>query len=204
MARVAVSGAVAVGKSRLCTELTAAHPRIDMHHEDVRELRLLPKFYADPARYSFSSRAEFLAIKGTELAKSTDEPGRTKLFDRALPELITFAAVMNESGVMQDDEFAVYRALHALLLDSLPTLDAVIWVRCDTDVCLQRIKERGRPFEQGIDASYLDRLDDEYRRWCQGVGQSLPLLRLDTTRPHLGRIELVTGWLEGQGLLCAD
>lgn len=201
MPRIALSGAIAVGKSTLCAALSQLHPSILTNQEDVTEFQFLGSFYEDPSRFAFHSRMEFLAIKGAELARSEESAETAMLFDRVLPELVTFARVMRRTGVMSQREYLVYEEVWKILLDSLPQFDAFIWVRCDTPTCLNRISARARPFERGIDAGYLDALDAEYRQWRDEMSERYPVLSVDTTDcdPHLPK--RVLGWLASVGLL---
>jgi deoxyadenosine/deoxycytidine kinase len=203
MPRIALSGAIAVGKSTLCAELSQLHPSIEKNQEDVKEFRFLESFYQDPARFAFHSRMEFLAIKGAELARSPYSAEVATLFDRVLPELVTFARVMRASGLMSQREYLVYEAVWKILLDSLPQFDAFIWVRCDTATCLSRISARGRPFERGIDAAYLDALDAEYRRWRDEMSERYPVLSVDTTDGDQRLPRRVIDWLTSLGLVPA-
>jgi deoxyguanosine kinase len=195
MSRIAISGAIAVGKSTLCTALTELNPSVHASKEDTDEFQFLKSFYEDPSRFAFHSRIEFLAIKGAELARSESPAGMVTLFDRVLPELVTFARVMRTSRLMSQREYLVYEKVWQVLMDSLPQFDAFIWVRCDTRTCLDRIAARGRPFERRIDGEYLDALDAEYRRWSSEMRKRYPVLAVDTTNSDERLPKQVLEWL---------
>jgi deoxyadenosine/deoxycytidine kinase len=201
MSRIALSGAIAVGKSTLAERLSGLHPKIQVHQEDVEEFHFLKDFYRDPRGFAFHSRVEFLAIKAAELAKSESRPGVATLLDRVLPELPTFAAVLRNSGLMSEGEYQVYHKLHAVLVESLPQFDAIIWVRCDTPTCLERIAERHRLFERNIDALYLDALDREYHDWIEKVKDRYKVLSVDTTSGDPGLPSMIVSWLEQNKLV---
>jgi deoxyadenosine/deoxycytidine kinase len=201
MPRVALSGAIAVGKTTLAAELASKSISVEMNQEDVGEFRFLSRLYENPARYSFHSRVEFLAIKSRELTRSKENPDKVTLFDRVLPELPTFARAMVEMGTMTSDEYAVYINLHDVLMKSLPRFDAIVWVRCETGRCLQRIAARARPFEASIDATYLNALDNEYRAWFERTRMEVPMLSVDTTSEDPTIPDRILSWLRNEGLL---
>jgi deoxyadenosine/deoxycytidine kinase len=183
MTRIEIAGAVSVGKTTITRRLLEAEPTWSSAPESVSEHRFLDRFYSDPTRWSFHSRVEFLAIKGSQLLdttrKSEAAEAPLQLIDRSVPELIAFARVMHSAGTLSADEFQLYDRLYQLLLATLPAIDGTLWLRADTDVCLRRIQERGRVFEQGIGAAYLDSLDAAYESWFSELEG--PKLRIDTT-----------------------
>jgi deoxyguanosine kinase len=203
MARVALSGAIAVGKTTLAKRMAGRRRDIDLCDEDVREFRFLEPYYEAPSSFAFISRIEFLVRKAEELARSESDPARVTLMDRVLRELPTFAAVMFQMQIMTRDEYDLYLRIHKLLLERLPDFDAYIWVRCDTAECLRRIRERGRPFERGITASYLDALDAEYAKLIEQLRGSHRVLCIDTT-DDADHASVALSWLIDQGLLCAE
>lgn len=201
MPRVAVSGAIAVGKSTLAQRLSSLHPLIEMRQEDVANFRFLESFYQDPKRFAFHSRVEFLAIKGAELAYGQSSSAPVTLFDRVLPELVTFARAMRKAGLLSEREYDVYEDVWRLLLDFLPQFDAFIWVRCDSEICLRRIAARGRRFERGIDIGYLDALDAEYRLWRDEMSRRHLMLSVDTTDDDPQLPTTVLHWLRENRLI---
>lgn len=201
MFRVAISGAIAVGKTTIIQQLQILQPTWGIAEEIVERNRFLDRFYGDPKRWALHSRIEFLSLKGQELADSLqheragdgDDPAIV-LFDRSLPELVTFARVMHGAGTLEDDEFELYYRLYALMRDSLPAFDATVWLRADAQVCLGRIGRRGRPFEQGIGVSYLDSLDDAYQGWFNALSE--PKLMVDTSRGDIAQVSgRVAEWI---------
>jgi deoxyadenosine/deoxycytidine kinase len=178
-----IAGAIAVGKSALARELAERLDGAELVEEAAEELVFLPRFYAEPARWSFHSRMELLSHKAELWA--AERGAATALYDRGMHELITFARVLERRGELARDELAVYERLYGVLVAALPAPDLVVWVRCDTDECLRRVRARGRPFEQGVTAGYLDALDAEYRAWFDGLPGERAILH-DTTEgsPH--------------------
>lgn len=176
---VSISGGIAVGKTTLCQGLRDSMPGAYLVPESVGVLRFLPRFYEDKPRYAFHSRLEFVALKAKQLMAISPDCN-VALIDRSLPELITFARALHEQQFLSDDEFAVYEDLYRIVLAGLPAIDLVVWVSASTATMLQRIDRRGRTFERGITAAYLDHIDRQYARWIS----ELPVqrtFRIDTT-----------------------
>ena len=137
---------------------------------------------SNPQRWAFHSRIEFLALKSQQLLAKANEGGMppdVQLIDRAVHELITFARVMHASGTLSDDEFELYDRMYRILLATLPRIDATLWLYANSEVCLRRLRQRARPFEQGIDLPYLESLDTSYLSWFEQLDG--PKLAIDTS-----------------------
>jgi deoxyadenosine/deoxycytidine kinase len=176
---VSVSGSVGVGKSTLAQGLAKRLPRAKLVPERVGELHYLPLFYADRTRYALHSRLEFLLVKARQLA-GVDSADGIAIFDRSMPELITFARALNASGEMPDDDLELYVGLYHLMTSLVRPIDLVIWTRAAPETMLARIRARGRSFEQGITSEYLDRIDKEYERWFASLPSTSRLV-VDTS-----------------------
>jgi deoxyadenosine/deoxycytidine kinase len=190
--RLVLAGAIAVGKSTVAQALEKRLPDAIVVPEPIEELRFLPRFYADPLRWSLASRLELLAHKARLWAEPVG--AAISVYDRGVHELLTFARVLAARGELPQDELAVYEQLYELLVASLPPPDLVVWCRCETGTCLDRIGRRARPFEQAISGDYIAALDAEYRRWVAGLDQC-EVFVYDTTDEAPETLDAVVAWV---------
>ena len=58
----------------------------------------------------------------------------------------------------QPDKLMRYRQFWQNLASQLPEPDQILLLEASTDELLNRIRRRGRPFEQGVGRQYLDRI----------------------------------------------
>ena len=63
---------------------------------------------------------------------------------------------------LESDEFQLYQKVYQQLTIDAPKPDLVIYLQASTDVLLSRIDSRGIAYEQGINRSYLERLNEVY------------------------------------------
>jgi deoxyadenosine/deoxycytidine kinase len=70
--------------------------------------------------------------------------------------------------------------MYTILTSQVPKPDVVVHLNAPLDVLLGRISQRGRPYEQNMDAEYLDRLRALYQQFFQHY-EDTPLLEIDTT-----------------------
>src|SRR5690606_39168238 len=73
-----------------------------------------------------------------------------------------FATYLHRSKRMSDRDFATYIELYAAMKANLPPPNLLIYLKCSVRAIRRRIKQRGRAYEQDIQASYLRKLNDLY------------------------------------------
>lgn len=160
---IGIVGSIAVGKTSLGQALTGLRSDIIFLPDLAPENPFLADFYQDRKRWSFHSRIAFLAQR-SEIYRMP-AAGALAVIDRPVHELIVFATAHHQSGYLSDDEFLVFQSLQKTLVALCPTPRLFVRVTCATDEALRRISERQRPFEIGIDETYLRHLEDQYDSW---------------------------------------
>lgn len=173
---VAVEGAIGVGKTTLAKHL--AHTfNYDTLLEQPQENPFLERFYRDPKNSALPTQLFFLFQRAQQLRelKQDDmfEPVRVSDFLMEKDQL--FAQV-----TLDDDEFNLYQQVYDKLTIECPKPDLVIYLQAPTEVLLARIKSRGVPAEQLINADYLNRLNDAYMRFFHFYDEA-PLLIVNAT-----------------------
>lgn len=168
-----VEGPIGVGKTSL-TRLLARELGAQVNLEVVEENPFLAAFYERPRAYAFQVQVFFLLSRFKQLQALSQAPlfEQSVVSDYLFDKDFIFAA-MN----LRDHEFALYEDLYHHLRPRLARPDLVVYLSAGTDLLLSRIAQRGRPFEQAIEAAYLRELSaryDEYFRSYDG-----PLLRLN-------------------------
>jgi len=67
-----------------------------------------------------------------------------------------------------------YRKIYHLLTEDLPKPNVIIYIRASLPTLLERIKKRGRPFEQEMDEQYLEQLINDYEAAIKQFKESDP------------------------------
>lgn len=167
---IAIVGGIAVGKTTIGRGLLELFSNMKFIEEDVSKNEFLEDFYGDMKRWAFHSRISTLAMIASNYEKEND---RTEiiLLDRCLDELITFAHLQFEKGNLSEREFRVYKQLYTNLISFAPEIDGYIYCYCDSNISMKRIKKRNREFEQGVDLTYINRLNKEYTDWVESLQQ---------------------------------
>lgn len=175
---IAVCGSIAVGKTSFVPYLSAALPGGCHYLEDVWENPYLADFYRDMKTWSFHSRIAFLAIKA-RIYENVERNCSWLVIDRPVHELITFARLHRDIGVLSPLDFETFLSLYGTLTRFLPTPDFIVHLRCSPEESLRRIRARGREFEQNIDLLYLRQIDHYYDEWLREIAPDR-VIKVDT------------------------
>ncbi len=172
---IAIEGSIGAGKTSLANIL-AEMSQSKLVLEDLEENPFLPKFYQDMENYAFQMQLFFL------LSRYSQQRGllQQDLFYDCVISDYLFAkdrifAYLN----LDEDELILYEKIYGFLNEAIPKPDLVIYLQASTDVLIDRIKRRGRPYERNITWDYLRELNERYNSFFSYYSQS-PLLVVNT------------------------
>ena len=170
---IVIDAVVGAGKTSYM-EMLSEEMKIPCFQEPVQENPLLDKFYYDRKRYAFPLQIYFLNRR-FEMLKQASEAGEPSLMDRSIYGDMIFAKMLYEKGDMEKDEFILYRDLLNNMLDHVEAPKLMIYLKIDTDSAIERIKKRGRDYEQIVERDYWENLNKEYEDYFSNYNLS-PLL----------------------------
>ncbi|MBN1680964.1 MAG: deoxynucleoside kinase [Anaerolineae bacterium] len=171
---VAIAGNIGVGKSTLTAILGEAF-EWKPFYEAVDENPYLADFYADMTRWSFHSQVFFLSRRLLHHRQLVDHPGSVVQDRSVYEDAEIFARNLYNQGQMSPRDYQAYHDLYDGIRAFLPPPDLLVYLKSDVDTLLERIRLRGRDFEQDISPDYLDRLNILYDDWIERWG-SCPIL----------------------------
>ncbi len=162
---IAVAGNVGVGKSTL-TALLSQRLGWRPFYEAVDDNPYLKDFYADMQTWSFHSQVFFLSRRLQHHREIIDCPA-SAVQDRSVYEdAEIFARNLYRQGHMTERDYQTYRELYEAMNLFLPPPDLIVYLRASVPTLLQRIAQRGRDFERGIEPAYLEQLNELYDEWA--------------------------------------
>ncbi|KEK46797.1 deoxyadenosine/deoxycytidine kinase [Staphylococcus warneri Lyso 2 2011] len=176
---ITIAGTVGVGKSTL-TQALADKLNFKTSFENVDHNPYLDKFYQDFERWSFHLQIYFLAERFKE-QKRMFEYGGGVVQDRSIYEDVDiFAKMHEEQGTMSKDDFRTYSELfNAMVMTPyFPKPDVLIYLECDYDEVIERIKQRGREIEIDTNPEYWQKLFDRYDHWINNFN-ACPVVRVN-------------------------
>lgn len=155
---IAIEGLIGAGKTTLARRLANdSNGRLVL--EEFDDNPFLPLFYDDPERYGFSVELSFLAQRYHQLKRVTEQDLFTPctIADYSLGKSLVFASV-----TLRPDEYALFIDLYGIMFKDLPQPQLIVYLHLGMDRLRERIRSRGRSYEQRIGAEYLMRLQERY------------------------------------------
>ncbi|NTF17226.1 deoxynucleoside kinase [Agrobacterium rubi] len=152
--RIEIAGALSCGKSTLAGMLEKAGVKIV--REDLSTNPYLDLRVEDPEKYDFPCQRQFVLDKIASLAKAELE-GTPYVCDFSIAAERAYVSHYSERRAdWLDPLFALLDRSEAEM--GLP--DLVVYLRCSPLEQLNRIRLRGREFEQGHDLSFVSGIND--------------------------------------------
>jgi len=180
-----LSGTIGAGKTSLTT-LLAEHLNKPAFYESVDDNKILPLFYQNPQKYAFLLQIYFLnkRLDNIKAANADDE----SVLDRSIFEDSLLFHLNADLGRATSTEVDIYDSLLANMMQELPDAthkknpDLLIHINISFETMLERIKKRGRSYEQ-IDHDpslykYYQELDQRYVDWYNAYDKS-PKMQID-------------------------
>src|SRR4030042_1078804 len=197
---VAIEGVIGVGKTTLARLLQPLF-QAGLVLEVFEENPILSDFYSDRQRYAFQTQIFFLLSRYYQQRRSVPEiliQGEPLISDYTFAKDALFARI-NLVG----DELEMYYRVHDALAEKIPLPDLIAYLRADTDVLMQRIASRDRPYERNMDRDYIDQLNRAYDAFFlenqeRNVAGSVTVLTLDTNELDYIRRSEDLKWVENR------
>lgn len=177
---VSVAGVIGSGKSTAC-KLLAEKLGYHLFEENFRENKFLPLFYEEPTRWALHSQLFYLREKAYQLQKVRDHLQYSGVVqDGPLnQDAYTYAKAQHSLGHMNDEEYGLYEQFLVSFKRELPHPDLIVQLDAAPETLLQRIKTRGRGYEQDINRNYVETLVRLQNQWIEERPQ-LKIVRINT------------------------
>ena len=174
MTVLVLAGTIGAGKSSL-TEMLAEELKTQAFYESVDDNKVLPLFYENLQKYAFLLQIYFLNKRFDSIKRALSD--NNNVLDRSIYEDSLLFHLNADLGRADETEVEVYDDLLNNMLEEIDSLsfkkrpDLLIHVKVSFDKMLERIKKRGRQFEQlEYDPSlydYYKELNSRYDTWFE-------------------------------------
>jgi len=197
---VAIEGVIGVGKTTLARLLQPMF-QAALVLEVFEENPFLSDFYSDRQRYAFQTQIFFLLSRYYQQRRSVPEllkQGEPLISDYTFAKDVLFARI-NLVG----DELEMYYRVHDALAEKIPLPDLIVYLRADTDVLMQRIASRDRPYERNMELDYINQLNHAYDTFfienqARYVAGNVTVLVMDTNELDYIRRPEDLKWVENR------
>ncbi|MGY6561932.1 MAG: deoxynucleoside kinase [Luteibaculaceae bacterium] len=173
---IAIEGNIGAGKTTL-TRMLAEHFNANIVLEEFADNPFLEGFYSNPEKFAFPVETFFLAERFKQL--SSLKVGGDLFAPFTVSDYFIFKSLIFAQETLNSTEFDLYKRIFEILVGQLPKPDLLIYLYNTPDQLKRNIIKRGRSYEQDIDFTYLDRIQQGYLRYFSNV-YSFPVIILDT------------------------
>jgi deoxyguanosine kinase len=173
---IAIEGVIGVGKTSLARMLAGGFDA-QLLLEVFEENPFLSDFYSDRQRYAFQTQVFFLLSRYRHQRShvpSLLEQG--SLFADYTFEKDALFARINLKG----DELEMYYRVHEALAEKIPLPNLVVYLRASTDMLMQRIAMRDRPYERQMQREYIQELNKAYDDFFSRHYHSTPVVVIES------------------------
>ena len=183
---IAICGNIGAGKSTLSKALSEKF-KAKLYEEPVDENPYLVEFYKNPTRFGIGMEIHLLINRLREFKKASnlDENNKqvTAITDRIFYENRVFAEALLQNKIYRDIEYKTYLDIEIELKGEPDNIENVIpvYLKTGTEVLMNRIKNRGRECEKGIDNIYIEQLNKNYNK----MFDTLDCIVVDNNRNRL-------------------
>lgn len=193
---IAIEGAIGVGKTTLARLLQPAF-QAELLLEIFEENPFLSDFYADRERYAFQTQIFFLLSRYHQQRRVVSDflkDNGCLIADYTFEKDALFASIN-----LKGDELDIYHGVHEALAEKIVVPDLIVYLRASTDILMQRIAMRDRPYERDMDRSYIEELNQAYDRFfADRASRRSPVMVIDTNSLNYVRHEEDLKWVENR------
>lgn len=158
---IVVEGPIGVGKTSLAKRLAKSFAS-ELILERAEENPFLERFYRNRRQSALPTQLFFLFQRARQIEqiRQSDMFSPVRVADFLLEKDRLFAELN-----LDPHELNLYRQVADTLDLDPPTPDLVVYLQAPASVLLKRVATRGIPYEQLIEADYLERLGEAYARF---------------------------------------
>ena len=173
-----VEGNIATGKSTFLSLISKHLKNVQAIHEPVDKwtqlkdsdsVNILDYFYKDMEKYTYSFQS-FAFLSRVMLLDDIDKSKNIVFIERSIfSDREIFAKNCVKNGTMQEIEWNLYTKWFDWMLKRLDLSEGEnylhLYLKCPSDECFRRLKERNREEEQNVNLKYIQEIHDRHEEW---------------------------------------
>jgi len=173
---ITIEGCIGAGKTTLA-EMLAADFNAELILERFADNPFLAKFYKDPTHYAFPLEMTFLTDRYQQLKNLLSK--RDLFTDLVIADYFIDKCAIFAKNNLQHDEYNLFLKVYEIITDFLPKPDLLIYLYNTPENLLKNIAKRGREYEQEIQATYLESIQENYLTFFRQRAQ-FPILIIES------------------------
>lgn len=164
--------------------------------QDASGNTMIQKFYADQNKYAFSFQI-MAYISRLSLLKKTirENPCSIIITERSLnTDKMVFAKMLFDSGLIEDVNYQIYLKWFDEFAEEC-SLNKIIYINADPEICYGRIKKRSRVGESCIPLAYLQDCHKYHENMIDTLTLNVELLILNGNDDIIENCNILNEWI---------
>tara|TARA_A200000113_G_scaffold220761_1_gene231424 strand:+ start:693 stop:1319 length:627 start_codon:yes stop_codon:yes gene_type:complete len=175
---IGIAGIIGAGKSTMSENL-AEKLTFKAYKEPVDDNPYLQDFYQDMKQWGAMMQVHLLFRRFEQHQQIVWNMEKGAVQDRTIYEDTIFARMLHEAGYIDQRDYETYLGHFNIMKRFLVYPDVLIYLRVSPAVSMQRIQERGRDAESGIELAYMEKLHQGYESFIEEMKDYTRVLTLD-------------------------
>lgn len=164
--------------------------------EDVKDengINILENYYKNTKEYAFKFQMLVYISRLSLLRKTIKEnPNSIILIERSIyADKNIFVKMLYDNNKIDKIEYEIYNKLFNEFLDDV-NISGIIYLQCNADICLKRIKERNR-LGENVSIQYLENCDKYHKDWINNL--KIPVSVLNCNIDIKNNPHIVSTWI---------
>lgn len=171
---IEICGGIASGKTTLATQLAKAG--FVVVFEQFQANPFWQAFYKDPTGVAFETEITFLLQHYHQIRSA---------YQANAPFACDFSRIQDKAYTrvtLNQQEQAVFDAVYQEVNRKVVDPDLIVFLECDAETELERIRARGREIEAKITVDYLALLNGAIRSELDSIKNRSPIIEIDSGR----------------------
>ena len=167
---IAIEGNIGAGKTTLA-KMLSRYLGSSLLLEEFEDNHFLKAFY-NGKDFAIHAEIQFILDRSKQLADFFSKKHQLIISDY-VPEKSLIFSKMN----LSESEFKIIKDLTSVLYKNFQKPDLILFIDRNTEDLIENIIKRGRVYEQNIDGSYIENLNNGYEDWLEEI--NCPVLRIN-------------------------
>ena len=177
---IAIEGNIGAGKTTLA-KMLSRYLGSSLLLEEFEDNHFLKAFY-NGKDFAIHAEIQFILDRSKQLADFFSKKHQLIISDY-VPEKSLIFSKMN----LSESEYKIIKDLTSVLYKNFQKPDLILFIDRSTEDLIENIIKRGRVYEQNIDGSYIENLNNGYEDWLGEI--NCPVLRINANEIDISHPE---------------
>ena len=173
MRRIEICGGIAAGKTTFAT-LFEGLSKYTLY-EDFKRSPFWKAFYSNPGKYIFETEISFILLHYHQIKLAIEAKQNNIICDFSFLLDLAYAKIG-----LKDSKFNAFECVLQEIRNDLLAPDLIVYLDCDAQTELDRIRRRGRDEESSISLEFLDSLNKALAFEVEQIKPKIPVLTIDS------------------------